>query len=219
MHREVILIYEQLKIPPHLQRHMLRVAAVSEWIGERWAGPELNRELLRRVLLLHDLGNIVKGSYIDHPELLEEEAEHAEEWSRVQTEYVACYGSDDHIVSRALAASVGLKQAELDFMDAKVFVRNDETVKSSDYNLKIAAYSDQRVAPLGVLPLEERLRDAQRRYRDKPGSSMNNPRTEVLISSAFEIEAQIAKHCKDSLVEINDEAILTYVDRLKSYRL
>jgi hypothetical protein len=217
MPKPAIEVYQDLGIPPNLQRHMLRVAGIAEWIAERWAGPHLNLDLLRRVLLLHDVGNIVKGDYIKRPELLEEEAHNAPHWVRVQEKYIERYGTDDHVVSRVLAAAVGLTPDELNFMDAKIFIRNDETAMSHDYNLKVAAYADQRVAPFGVLPLETRLREAQQRYRDVPGSSMNNPRTEFLILCAVRIEAQIAAYSRESLSELTDQAIQPYIDSLMNY--
>lgn len=53
-------IYRRYSIPPNLERHMLQVAAVGEYICTHWSGPELNSQLILQALLLHDLGNIVK---------------------------------------------------------------------------------------------------------------------------------------------------------------
>ena len=59
---------------------------------------------------------------------------------------------------------------------------------------KIAAYADQRAAPHTVAPLTERLLEAKERYKDRPGTSMNNPRIDLLIAYAQTIERQIFAH-------------------------
>ena len=40
--------------------HMLRVVACSYLIIDNWNGPEIDKEAIIRVCLLHDMGNIVK---------------------------------------------------------------------------------------------------------------------------------------------------------------
>ncbi len=92
----------------------------------------------------------------------------------------------------------------VDLLNRKLFVRNDETLASDDYNVKVAAYADQRVSPNGVDSLIARLMDAKERYRDLPGSSMNNPRTDMLIECAVKIERQIMSKCSLSPSQISD---------------
>ena len=60
--RNILKIYEEYGIPENLQMHMLRVAACSKKIADNWTGEKLNTQSLYRVLLLHDMGNIVKIS-------------------------------------------------------------------------------------------------------------------------------------------------------------
>ncbi len=160
---------------------------------------------MTRVLLVHDIGNIVKAGEPDP--------------SSQREDFVRRYGSNDHAASRQIGAELGLTPAELDLMDAKVFVRNAETVNSSDYTLKVAAYADQRVAPSGVEALMQRLKEAEGRYRDRPGSSMNNPRTPELVQCASEIEKQVLTHADLEANAIHNSAIGPYVATLKSVDL
>ena len=83
----------------------------------------------------------------------------------------------------------------MDFLEiVKSLSEIDDTLASGDYNLKVAAYSDQRVSPTGIDSLEGRLSEAEARYRDRPGSSMNNPRTKMLIECALKVrEADYGK--------------------------
>lgn len=56
----ILEIYNKYYLPENLQMHMLRVAACSNLIIDNWSGPEIDKEAIIRVCLLHDMGNIVK---------------------------------------------------------------------------------------------------------------------------------------------------------------
>lgn len=180
-------VYDRYSVPMPLRLHMLRTAGVASLIADHWIGPPLGIDDMLPVLLVHDIGNIAK--------MAPSEPNAAEQ----QAAFVRRYGQDDHEASHAVGAELGLSPEELRLMDAKVFVRNDETASSNDFTLKVAAYADQRVAPDGVMPLIARLEEARERYSDKPGSSMNNPRTPMLIDCARTIEAQLAEHLAPSV--------------------
>lgn len=205
MPRTIIDIYDQYLVPEGLRAHMFRVAAIGALIAEAWTGPALRESSLLRVLLLHDMGNVVK---MDDPALAD-----------LRSEFQARYGADDHEASQKIGWEVGLTPAELDLMAGKVFVRNAETLESDDYTRKVGAYADQRVSPQGVQDLMARLREAQERSKDKPGSSMNNPQTPLLIDTAARIEQQVLAHCRLCAGDINEVAVDPYVDRLRAYCL
>lgn len=201
-------IYRRYGIPDGLQMHMLRVAAIADQILSRWHGPSINHESLKRVLLIHDMGNIVKMD----PELDESEQ------ARVVCEgYISKFGKNDHRISLEIARELRLTGEELTLMDGKIFIRNDETMASQDYARKIGAYADQRAAPGAVNPLLIRLREAQRRYRDKPGSSMNNPRTDMLIECAVKIEKQVMEHCNLEPDDITDDSVAPFIENLRTF--
>jgi len=219
MNRTIIQIYSELELPPNLQLHMLRTAAVAHLIADNWQGPELSLRKILRVLLLHDAGNVVKINYDKSPGVLGADVRDIERWKRLQREFIEKYGTDDHKVSRRIATECGCSSDELELMDAKVFVKNDITVALSNFDVKVAAYADQRVGPQGVMPLLDRLREAQARYRDVPGSSMNNPRTEFLIDCAQRIERQVMQFCRLSPEAITDVTIAPYLEKLRSYEI
>ena len=56
----IIEIYKKYHLPENLQMNMLRVAACSNFIIDNWIGQEIDKELILRVSLLHDMGNMVK---------------------------------------------------------------------------------------------------------------------------------------------------------------
>jgi len=203
-------IYKNYGIPEILQLHMLRVAGIAEKILSAWNGPKINKRSLIRVLLLHDTGNIVKMFNVE----VENKRFHL-----MRDKYYSLFGNDDHNVSKAIGQELGLNNQELALMDAKVFLRNDETLNSIDFSRKIGAYADQRAAPDGVLPLLDRLREAQIRYKDKPGSSMNNPRTEMLIKCAVKIEEQVMSYCSLQSSDITDASINPFISKLRNFRI
>ena len=215
--RTIQEVYRTYYVPRNLQLHMLRVASVAMQILHYWVGPGINERRILRVLLLHDIGNIVKM------ELTEEDAKSLGVDLAVlvhkKKEFINRYGTDDHVVSLEIARQLGLTETELDLMAAKVFINNENIMASTNYEVKISAYADQRVAPNGVLPLMERLLEAKRRYKNKPGTSMNNPRTDLLIQCAEEIERQVQKYCVLPLNEITSESIHHLMVYLENYKI
>lgn len=209
-------IYDAYDVPPELRLHMLRVAAVGAQILAHWHGPRVDDNMVTRVLLLHDIGNIVKMEFDDLPA---EDLRAVARWRNLKDALIRHYGRDDHAISRSLAQEVGLSDAELDLMDAKVFVRNDTTLASADYGRKIAAYSDQRVAPTGVLPLLARLREAQERYSNKARSRMSRPDLPFLIDCATKIEDQLFVYCSLRPEDITDDSITPWTAELLHFTL
>jgi len=202
-----------------LRMHMFRVTAVAQLISDHWEEKPLDNKLLARVLLIHDLGNLAK---IDPTTLSAQDFAlpcTLDQFVRVRAAFMGKFGSDDHRISAAIAQELGYSANEIDFMNRKTFIRNDETLVSSDFNLKVAAYADQRVSPTGIDSLSGRLSEAKERYRDKPGSSMNNPRTDMLIRCALDIETQIMKHCTLGADQITDLRAAPIVLQLERYEL
>ncbi|USN54769.1 MAG: HD domain-containing protein [Candidatus Peribacteria bacterium] len=60
-------IYTQYQIPPSLQEHMLRVAAVAEQICLH-SSQEIDHATIVTAALLHDMGNIIKFNLDKLPE-------------------------------------------------------------------------------------------------------------------------------------------------------
>ena len=56
----IIEIYNKYHLPENLQMHMLRVAACSNLIIDNWKGPQIDKQAIIRVSLLHDMGNMLK---------------------------------------------------------------------------------------------------------------------------------------------------------------
>ena len=161
----IIDIYNKYHLPENLQMHMLRVASCSNLIIDNWKGQELDRNAIIRVCLLHDMGNMVK---------IPESESKDKEFLTVRKKYFDKHGTNDHEINLEIGKIEGLSEKELTILDGKRSRKNEETLKSNSYEIKICAYCDQRVAPDGVVDLKERLEDAKVRYKNKPLSVWSN---------------------------------------------
>ena len=205
----ILRIYNKYHLPENLQMHMLRVAACSNLIIDNWNGPDIDKQAIIRVNLLHDMGNMVK---------IPEDFSKDEEFIKIRKEYFDKYGTNDHEINLEIGKQEGLTEKELTILDGKRSRKNEETLKSNSYERKICAYCDQRVAPNGVVSIKERLEDAKIRYKNKPLSVWSNEeKANPLIECSLGIEKQIMKHCKLNPEDINDESIRKYIEMLKKY--
>jgi hypothetical protein len=195
----IIKIYNKYYLPENLQMHMLRVAACSNLIMDNWNGPEIDKDAIIRVCLLHDMGNMVKISedFYDNKNFIE-----------TRRMYFEKYGNNDHEINLEIGKVEGLSEKEIEILDGKRSRKNEETLNSNSYERKICAYCDQRVAPNGVVGIKERLEDAKVRYKDKPLSVWSNEeKANYLIECSLGIEKQIFQYCNLKTEDINDESI------------
>lgn len=208
---KIIEIYRKYLIPENLQMHMLRVAACGKLILDNWNGPNVNKEAVIRILLLHDMGNIVKITSEQNSDV---------KFLNFRQRYIDKYGEDDHKITDVIAKEVGLTLKEIEIMDAKILKNNLITSEQDLYEIKICAYCDQRVAPNGIKDLEGRLKELQIRHQKQRKGIMSNPeQAKILLDSALEIENQIMQYCTINPNEINDDNILQYIEILKSYEI
>ena len=207
----IIDIYNKYHLPENLQMHMLRVSACSNLIIDNWNGPDIDKQAIIRVCLLHDMGNMVK---------IQENESKDIEFLKVRKKYFDKYGTNDHEINLEIGKQEGLTEKELTILDGKRSRKNEETLKSNLYERKICAYCDQRVAPDGVVSIKERLEDAKVRYKNKPLSVWSNEeKANYLIDCSLGIEKQIMEHCKLKAEDINDVSIKEYIEKLKEYNI
>lgn len=152
----ILEIYNKYHLPGNLQMHMLRVAACTNLILDNWTEKPVDRKAVTRVSLLHDMGNMVK---------IPEDEIQDKDFIVIRRKYVEAYGTDDHAINMIIGKKEGLTEKELEILDGKRSRKNEQTAKLDNYEIKICAYCDQRVAPEGVVSLKERLEDAKKRYK------------------------------------------------------
>lgn len=207
----ILEIYKKYSLPENLQLHMLRVAGTANLIIDNWNGPALEEKSIIRVLLVHDMGNILK---------IPEDFWDDEGFRKTRKFYFEKYGTNEHEANMEIGKLEGLTDKELIILDGKRSRKNEETLKSDSYEIKLCAYCDQRVAPDGVVGIKQRLEDAKIRYKNRPLSVWSDEKkANRMIECALEIEAQIMKYCRIKPEDINDQTIKPYIEALKKYEI
>lgn len=207
----ILKIYEKYGIPENLQMHMLRVAACSNLILDNWEGKELDKKAITRVSLLHDMGNLLKipEDFSDNKVFIE-----------TRKKYFEKYGTNEHLMNLEVGELEGLNDKEIKILDGKRSRKNEETLKSDSYEIKICAYCDQRTSPTGIVSIKKRLEDAKVRYKNRPLSVWSDEeKANKMIECALAIEKQIMEFCKIKPEDINDETISSYIENLKNYEI
>lgn len=216
---DTLSIYQAYALPIHLRDHMLRTAAIVCWIMDHWKGKKLNEKVMIKACLLHDIGNIVKGTdetfRVIFPDVFSEDC--WQYWLNVRKHIGEKYGKTDIEATLNIAKEINVEEEVLNLIEAKQFSKNKESYDSRDFERKICAYADQRVSPNGVLSLVGRLDEARTRHRGVSGSSVNSPRYESLKEYACKIERQIFELVDGHPEDINDKSIEKYIPGLKMY--
>jgi len=156
--------YQQFQIMPFLQLHQLRVAAVGQLLCECFSEVTEKQEVTT-ALLLHDMGNILKFKLDVFPEALKPEGK--EYWQVVKDSFTDKYGGQVHLATEAIARELGVSDRVIQMIKAISFNRAKSNFESDDLAAKICTYADMRVAPHGLVSLNERLEDGRKRYQLK----------------------------------------------------
>ena len=172
---------------------MLRVAGVAKFIlsGGQYS---INSNDLIAALLVHDLGNIVKFKL----------ASESSSWEIVQKETISKYGAGDYEATSNMLKELGVSDRVQCLVAEMVFGNLSTIIDSSDMSLKIGLYADQRVAPYGVVSLEERFSDLRKRYESSPYKSRFSASQE---EKARILEEQIFQGSSLQAIDITDKAI------------
>jgi hypothetical protein len=195
-------IYLKFKTPPNLQEHMLRVASVTLFIIDHWVGPKIDKELILSAALVHDLGNIVRFDFVNHPEFLGQEQKRLAYWISVQKEIVAKYGSDDHLATTKMLGEIEVNDKLVNLVLTKGFKNVLKIEKSDNWELKILFYADMRVGPYGILSLVDRLNEVINRWPEaERGKWMDH------IEACKRIEKEIQEKVDINLQNLGKEIL------------
>jgi hypothetical protein len=209
-------IYEEYKIMPNLQLHQLRVAAVGKLVCGSLTMP-INTHDVLLACLFHDMGNIIKSDLTTFPDLIR--PEEVEKWTRVKEDFIRRYGKRSHEANVAIAGELGLPDSVGKIIDSVSFSKMRENVAGSLYEIKIVEYADSRAGPYGILPLQERLEEARKRYlaHKDPKEYYSEKGFRELEQHAFELEKQIFSRCSIKPEDINDAAVAPIIEQLWGY--
>lgn len=212
-------IYKKYKIMPQLADHQFKVAAVGWFLCDHLKA-EADRDAVVKALLLHDMGNIIKFKLNMAASLFPKlfKAEDLEYWELVQKEFIEKYGKDEHAASVAIARELGVGQKVMELVDCVGFLEGQKNAASPSMERKICAYSDMRLAPGGVVSLEDRMSDLHQRYH---GTGMFEPGdlTELFNNSLRAIEKQIFSQASITPGDITEQSISEIRQQLGNYIL
>jgi hypothetical protein len=206
-------IYEEYKIMPGLQLHQLRVASVAKIICENF-DQKIDTENIVLACLFHDMGNIIKSELSRFPEFLEPQG--IEYWQKVKEEYIQKYGADEHKATQVIAQEIKLPTKAFEYLQRIGFSNLSKNELDLELSFKICSYADMRVGPYGVISIEDRLIDGQKRYAGRL-HTVNTGKFEPLAQSLRNIEEFLFQHCSLKPEEINDEEIKGIMEKLKTY--
>jgi hypothetical protein len=196
-------IYQRFSVPQNLAEHMFRVFGVVCIISKNWISSPLDWNLLKKLALLHDLGNIVKFNLTDDELSLKD----------TQKMMIEKYGADDHEATGKMVKELGFDDESVETIQSKSFGNSVAISESSNFLLKILYYADMRVLPNGVGTLEDRLFD----IRNRMPKYTSRPDFENLIGASRDVEIQIQKCVNLPLSAINNEMIASFVSETSTY--
>jgi hypothetical protein len=195
----ILDIYKRYEIPPNLQEHMLRTCAIACFFQLHWIGGSVDWNSLKKMTLLHDVGNLVKFELDKYPEYLGKEIANIEHWRQVQKKFIAKYGTDDHAATQKILLEIGIDRQTAELIAGKSFGQSLDILNSHNWLLKLLYYADMRTLPMGIGSLSDRVADIRHRYSAKP-------HLEDFIIACKQVEDQVQSQLDVSVSEITDES-------------
>ncbi len=209
-------IYDQYRLMPNLQIHQYRVAGVAKLVCGAIPDQVDTNEVIQ-ASLLHDMGNMIKFDLGRFPEFLEPQG--LVYWMKVQKEFKKKYGMDEHQATFAIAREVGVSDRVFELISAVGFDEIKDDFNSGDLSKMICEYADCRVSPMGVVSLDERLADLEKRYADHYPSPEHTAKRREFQKWARKMEAHIFERCKLKPEEITEEKVAQTFDDLKQLEI
>lgn len=206
-------LYKKYHIMPQLVEHQLRVGYVGKIIAENWVDP-CDAQLVTKVCLLHDMGNIVKFDLSNRDVEKFGVIAEVEFWREIQQQYRDKYGKDANE-----ATSKILKEAQLEEYgkyiaeEAKLYFAeaNDAMLSKASVASIILMYADCRVVPKGLVSYRERINDLQERY-----GGIGTP---TWYDWTFWFEDWMQSKVKLDLNSITEEVAQSNFDELLTYTI
>jgi putative nucleotidyltransferase with HDIG domain len=201
-------IYEKYKIPPNLQTHQLRVAAIAKIITDAWIGESIDKKAVIEAALFHDMGNLIKFNF-DRVMLLED-PDNVEFWRKAQEELIEKYGKDEHHATLEMCKEIGLPQTTFETIENMSWRNIDEIIAEDKWELGILTYTDMRIGPFGVLSVKERIENLVKR------SSKDEQYYETYLKNGENLENELSKRVSIDLSSITDQNLEENFELLKN---
>lgn len=212
----ILDIYKKYQIPPNLQLHMLRVAALGNYMLDHWKTPnQLDRGLITQTLLLHDMGNIIKFDLDSTLGMLKGNINH---WRTIQKQFIKRYGHDEHLATNIIINEIKRGQKITNILDQIGASNFHLVIKYKDWEDKVCAYSDARIIPNGISTIKKRFEDVINRYSYRRPPEFIE-KVKISLKFALDLEQQIQSQVTIDLQKITDKDIKPYIENLKNYSI
>jgi len=211
-------IYKKYPVPRLLQKHHIRVASVGAYIASHFKNPgKIDKILVIKTLLLHDIGNIVKFN-LDKPEYMSRtEWKNINVWRKKQDLYRKKYESE-HTATLEMVKSLGIDKVPNHLKHVGVS-RLPQVVKSQDYNLKLITYADLRCAPFSIVSINQRFDDIATRYKNTKHSLSKVNQMAKRRNMALLLEKQLQEVVNIELTDITESDFESYKRKVKSVEI
>jgi len=207
-------IYEKYKIPINLQEHMLRVAAVGQIICKNLkSNMDIDKELLIKTLLLHDMGNILKFDFSKTNFLSEPDKKRIRKFKEAQKKMRKKYGNDTDKVTVLIIQEITSDKRISDLCTNSHGQHAKDFINTEEWERKISYYADMRIGPFGVLSVSKRFDDLIERNQSKK-ILLEQYRQECL-----EIEKQLQERTSIDLNQITDVMVNNTIKELKKTQI
>jgi len=194
-------IYERYLIPDNLKQHMLRVAAVGLVTAEGIGPAFINRDLVVKTLLLHDMGNLLKMDFSRLDLLSQRDRERVAEIQTIQGDWKKKYGKDADDATLAILEEIGVDKSIIELCETSHGEFLQEILESGSMEQKTCFYADMRIGPFGLLDVDERFEDLGKRYPDQKDMM------ERYCTLTLALEDQLQQKCRIPLKQIEAGAI------------
>lgn len=213
-------IYARYEVPPWLQEHQIRVAAVGKIVADAYTSP-IDIDLIVSTCLLHDIGAIVK---FDFGFVLQQKvpglcppAEIAH-WVQVQEKIRAQYGKKEYEASERIISELGFERIRTLFSNLG-FSQMKRILAEGNKEAMIVQYADMRVGPYGILPLTERVSEVITRYADVAGWEERVEESHTYLPQALDIEKHVFEDIAIRPNDIDDATAKSIMTTLWDYEL
>jgi len=189
-------LYEKYNLMPQLREHQLRVGGIVRLLTDD------HDSII--TALVHDMGNIVKFD-LDRPYT---KINDAIKWKIEQEHVRKTYGRDAHEATFAILREAGLDNYNIYLRDEGRAYDNESLDIDFFANMSKPAlftlYGDMRVSIEGVVSMQERIEDLERRYGAPRAESKWANKLEEYIQSSASIDVN----------SISEEMVETLFDEL-----
>ncbi len=193
---------------------MMLVAGVCELISDKCVA-QIKKEDIVAAAFIHDLGNFVKMNFDGKTEkelFDKEDYDKIEFFKKMKEEFIKKYSPNDGVTNILIAKEIHAPKEVIYLLENKEIHRLPAEQWKNDFGLIIFFYADLRVSPHGVVSLNERLKEFQKRNKfDSTPEQIQ--RSKEFTEFATRVEEYLFSYVKIKPQAITQEAIKKYYDK------